>query len=414
MASPTTIIVIGGSLGGLFAANLLLRAGFDVRVYERVPEELAGRGAGIVTHEELHDALRACGVPVDASLGNLITGRRAVRADGSLIADHPLPQIVMAWGRLHRVLRSALPRDRYVGGREAIAVEAGDERVRVRFADGSADEADLVVAADGVRSTMRAQLFPAARPLYAGYVGWRGMIEEAELSPRAHAALSERLIFCSLHGEQMLGYLVAGADDGLTPASLRYNWVWYRPAPADGLLADLLTDASGRRHEDGIPPRLIRPEHIAALRADAERLLSVEFAEVVARTRQPFFQPIVDLESECIVAPRVALVGDAAFVARPHCGMGVTKAAGDAMALTRALLAAPGNLGRALGQYQTERLQFGRLIVDHARRLGSFMRTSFATEDERRLYADYSRAEVVIKEFAMPPPLPEAGGRASH
>src|SRR5262245_50480471 len=152
MAAPLEIIVIGGSLGGLFAANLLLRAGFDAKVYERVPEELAGRGAGIVTHQELHDALRACGIAIDDSLGNMIAGRRAVRPDGSLIADHPLPQLVTSWGRLHHVLRNALPRERYEGGREAVEIDTSDERVRVKFADGKAAEADLVLGADGVRS----------------------------------------------------------------------------------------------------------------------------------------------------------------------------------------------------------------------------------------------------------------------
>ena len=56
-------IVVGGSLGGLFAANMLLRKGWDVEVFERVPDELAGRGAGIVTHPELFEAMAAAGIP---------------------------------------------------------------------------------------------------------------------------------------------------------------------------------------------------------------------------------------------------------------------------------------------------------------------------------------------------------------
>jgi 2-polyprenyl-6-methoxyphenol hydroxylase-like FAD-dependent oxidoreductase len=68
-AGPRTAIVVGGSLGGLFAANLLLRAGWDVHVYERAGEPLSGRGAGIVTHDSLFRALERCGVAIDASLG---------------------------------------------------------------------------------------------------------------------------------------------------------------------------------------------------------------------------------------------------------------------------------------------------------------------------------------------------------
>lgn len=409
MPDRLKIAIVGGSLGGLFAANMLWRAGCDVRVYERVPEELAGRGAGIVTHEELHDALRASGVTVDRSLGLRIPGRRTIHPNGEIIGDHPLPQIVTSWSLLHRLLRAALPAGFYVGGREVAAVEPGEARARVVFSDGMKDEVDLVVAADGVRSTIRAQLFPSARPRYAGYVGWRGMLEEAAFSPSAHAALFEHLTFCHLIGEQMLGYFVAGANDALEPGQRRYNWVWYRPASEERGLADLLTDSSGKQHDEGIPPRLIRREHVERLRADAERMLSAEFAEVVQRTTQPFFQAIVDLDSDRIVAPRVALIGDAAFVARPHCGMGVTKAAGDAAALTRAIAASPDDPAGALARYEAERLQFGHMIVDHARRLGSFMRTSFATEEERRLNAIYSRPEVVMREFAMPPATPAAG-----
>ena len=290
-----------------------------------------------------------------------------------------------------------------MGGHEAIAVEPGSDTVRVRFTDGTTADASLVIAADGVRSTIRAQLFPEAKPAYAGYVGWRGMMEEAEFSPRAHAELFNDLTFCLIEGEQFLGYPVAGSEDGLAPGKRRYNWVWYRPAAEDGVLQDLLTDASGKHHPDGIPPNLIQPDLIAALRADAARLASPEFAEVALRTKQPFFQPIVDLESSRITAPGVALIGDAAFVARPHCGMGVTKAAGDAMALTRAIRTNPGDLGRALKAYETERLPFGRFIVDHARRLGSFMRSGQMTSEQRRLHDRYSRGEVVIREFALPP-----------
>jgi 2-polyprenyl-6-methoxyphenol hydroxylase-like FAD-dependent oxidoreductase len=406
MGARLRIVIIGGSLGGLFAGNLLHRAGCAVRIYERVPEELAGRGAGIVTHEELHAALRRSGVTVDGTLGILLPGRRTVSRDGAVIAEIPIRQVSTSWARLYRLLRAALPEGCYVGGRELSALEPGEAAVRARFADGGVEEADLLVAADGLRSTVRARLFPAARPRHAGYVGWRGLLEEDAFSPRAHAALFDWFTFCQPEGEQMLGYPVMGTGEGLGPGRPRYNWVWYRPAPEGAALDDLLTDETGRRHEDGIPPPLIRRVHLRALRQAAGRLLSAGFAEVVERTAQPFFQPIVDLESERLTAGRVALIGDAAFVARPHCGMGVTKAAGDALALAEAVRAHPGDPAGALARYEAERLRFGRFIVDHARRLGSFMRTSFADEREAELAAHYRRPEVVMREFAVPPALP--------
>jgi hypothetical protein len=79
---------------------------------------------------------------------------------------------------------------------------------------------------------------------------------------------------------------------------------------------DLLTDAWGRVHHLSIPPPLIRPELIARMRADAQRLLAPAFAALVHATRLLLLQPIYDLETPGMEAGRVALVGDAAFVAR--------------------------------------------------------------------------------------------------
>jgi 2-polyprenyl-6-methoxyphenol hydroxylase-like FAD-dependent oxidoreductase len=312
----------------------------------------------------------------------------------------------MSWGRLHGLLRNVLPDACYVAGAEFVRLEQDRDEVRAYFADGRMQTADLLIAADGSRSTVRAQLWPEIRPVYAGYVGWRGLVEEADLSPEAHAALFERFAFLLPPGEQMLGYPVTGPNDAVELGRRRYNFVWYRPVDETRELPRLLTDAAGRYHPEGIPPPLIRREVLAELNRAAEALLSRAFAEIVRIARQPFFQAIVDLESARLALGRVVLLGDAAFVARPHCGMGVTKAAGDAVALTRALKARSGDISAALARYETERLRFGHFIVDHARRLGSFMKTNFASPEERQLAGTYSTPGVIMREFAVPPALP--------
>src|SRR5690606_3088241 len=116
-----------------------------------------------------------------------------------------------------------------------------------------------------------------------------------------------------------------------------YNIIWYRPADAEEL-ADLLTDDNGVRHENNIPPPLIAERHRQKVQDDAARVLPPQFAEAVALADGMFVQPIYDVETEAMSVGRVALVGDAAFVARPHVGAGVTKGFGDAMALCNALL----------------------------------------------------------------------------
>jgi 2-polyprenyl-6-methoxyphenol hydroxylase-like FAD-dependent oxidoreductase len=171
----------------------------------------------------------------------------------------------------------------------------------------------------------------------------------------------------------MLGYPVAGFDNSTRAGERCFNFVWYRPTHIDRELPELCTDIHGKRHDLSIPPPLLRPAVIDAMRRSARDELSPQFAEVVAKTRQPFFQAIFDLESDIMHHGRVAILGDAAFVARPHCGMGVSKAAGDALALS-GLLQNHGNdpLG-ALPAYSTERVRFGKAVVAHARELGSYL-----------------------------------------
>ena len=199
----------------------------------------------------------------------------------------------------------------------------------------------------------------------------------------------------------MLGYPVPGAGNTTQRGHRRYNVVWYRPAAEHAGLVDLLTDESGRTHEVSIPPPLIRREVIARMRHDADTLLAPEFAEMVRLTQQPFFQAIYDVESPELVFGRVVLAGDAAFVARPHVGMGVTKAAGDAVALADALRGTD-DLGEALRRYQTARLGFGVAVIARGRYLGAYMQAQIRTPQERQMAERYRTPEAVMRETATP------------
>jgi 2-polyprenyl-6-methoxyphenol hydroxylase-like FAD-dependent oxidoreductase len=125
---------------------------------------------------------------------------------------------------------------------------------------------------------------------------------------------------------------------------------------------------------------LIRSEVIAGIKATARALVAPQVAEIFARA-QPFFQPIFDLESPQIVFGRVALLGDAAFVARPHVGAGVTKAALDAASLADAAVGA--DLGAALRQYQREQQPFGRGLVALGRKEGAYISAQLKPRDQR-------------------------------
>lgn len=364
-------IVIGGSLGGLFAGGTLLGSRWDVTVVERNSGRLEGRGAGLGVHPPMLQGLLAAGGKVDGSVGVVVGGRTAFNRDGTIAAEVRMPQFCTSWARLYSILSAAFPEERVRRGVTLTGFAQDRGSVVAYFADGSELSADVLVAADGVRSTVRRQVFPGVDLAYASYVGWRGMVEEAALTPATHAAIFHRFAWGLLDGEHILGYPVPGAGDDLTPGRRRYSFVWYRPVDATTKLAEMQTDAAGRFHRDGIPPHLIRPGVTAELRHDAEALLPPVWAEVVRITPQPFFQPIGDLESPTMRVGRVALLGDAAFVARPHVAKGAIKAGHDAIELADALT--DGDIDQGLAHYDAVRRPANMQIVAESRRLGAYL-----------------------------------------
>jgi 2-polyprenyl-6-methoxyphenol hydroxylase-like FAD-dependent oxidoreductase len=391
-------LVVGGSMSGLLAALALRSRGFDVSVYERVGEPLAGRGAGIVAQPELKAVMRALGLDPDHDLGVEVVWRLMFSREGRVTHRVAIPQTLTAWDRVFYLLKAAFPEADYHRGKELRRVEQGD-RVIAHFADGSVEEGDFLVGADGIRSTVRQQYLPSILPSYAGYTAWRGLVNEAAFPPALHAQLFEHLSFCLPDNEQMLGYPVAGLNNDLRPGHRRYNFVWYRPASESQELPRLLTDETGRTHALSIPPPLIAREVIAAMRAGAARVLAPQFNEMVALCEQPFLQPIYDLEVPRMTFGRVALVGDAAFVARPHIGAGVAKAADDALALADAL--AGNEVESALKRFEAARLPVGRKIIARTRHLGAYVQADLKTEAERAYAARHRTPEAVLTETAI-------------
>jgi 2-polyprenyl-6-methoxyphenol hydroxylase-like FAD-dependent oxidoreductase len=390
-------IVIGGSLAGLFA-GLLLRRQFEVDIYERADAELAGRGAGIVTHALLWEALDAAAVPWQQDLGIEIATRRCFDRDGRLMHEHPYRQTVTAWDRLYDMLRRAFPAEHYHRGKELVAIEERRDAVTARFADGSSAEGDVLIGADGLRSTVRAQFLPEIAPIYAGYAAWRALVPEHAIAPVLHAQVFDHMAFCLPPGEQMLGYPVAGPNNDLRAGHRRYNLVWYRPADESQLLR-LLTDEAGTTHAVAIPPPLIARAVVAEMRAAAESVLAPQFRDLIRLVGRPMLQAIYDIESPRMAFGRVAIIGDAAFVARPHVGAGVAKAAQDALALTRAL-SRGGDVAAALKEMEASQLPLGRRIIARARELGACLQPHHASEAERANAERFRTPQATLSETA--------------
>ena len=364
-------VIVGGSVGGLFAGNYLIRRGWDVDILEIAPENLASRGQGIARHAELEDLLDLLDVPRGVSGGIDVSGRTAFDRSGAIVSQFALDQQLCAWNQVYLSLFERFPGARYHGGNVFAGMETSGDVTIVRTTEGRTFEADVVIGADGFRSGVRQIVAPEIQPEYAGYVAWRGTSQEAKLSETFRANIFDHYAFLFMSGSQLIGYPIDGPDGSQIPGERRYTYLWYHPA-SDEKLADILTDASGKTYEHGISPHLMRPEHVETVRENARREMPANFHEAVMRADSTTMQPIYDVDNDHLAFGNVALIGDAAFVARPHVGVGVLKAGQDALALADALAECE-SIPEAMARYEAERLPAGKRALNHARNLGAFI-----------------------------------------
>ena len=386
-------------MAGLSAGLFLRQRGWSVDIYERSSDELTSRGAGIVSHPELLALLAEAGARTDTEFGVPIEDRRVVDRDGKIVARFTYPQIATSWTRLLHMLGDIFPREHYHLSKSVAAIAYDAQHVQVDFADGTSATGDLLVGADGIRSTVRSFVLRQSEPLYAGYVGWRALVHEGDIPPDLHAEIFSSMTFCLPPGEQIICYPVAGPGDDLRPGHRWLNLIWYVPADERAELPALLTDIHGTAHSGSIPPPLIRAAVVAAMRTHADEVLSPQFRALVSLAPQPFLQPIYDFESERMACGRVALIGDAAFVARPHVGAGVYKAVSDAHTLAIAL-GDRSNIDAGLGRFEAERLPVGRRTVEFGRYLGRCLRDRFGNEAERQAASHHRSPQGMIEETA--------------
>jgi len=359
------VAVVGGSLGGLITALQLRDVGCDVQVFERSSVPLEGRGAGIVLHPVTTRYFEDHGL---LDLGRVSSSARTLRyltREGDVLLEEPIVYRFTSYATLYAALVRSFEPERYHLQKDLVALDDADDHVLARFADDVSKSFDLVVGADGIRSTVRDLLFPELRPAYAGYVGWRGTLPEGELPGRASEQLRDVLTYHVGERTHVLSYEIPATEG----EGRSMNWVWYRNVPDGPPLGALLTDRSGTRHDLSLPAGAVGDEHLAELRAAAGDLPPA-FTDLIRATHEPFVQVIVDLEVPAMVRGRVCLVGDAAFALRPHIAAGTAKAAADARALAQAIEAADGAVPAALRAWEPSQLALGRATTARTREVG--------------------------------------------
>src|SRR3954451_22565237 len=189
MASAPSVAIIGGGIGGLFAANALIAHGIPVSVYEQAPA-LGEVGAGVyvtpnaVRHLErvgLGPALERWGARVGA-------GSSYFRHDGTPIAPVQVTD-ASGWNAcfgMHRadfvdLLAANLPAGIVRTGHRAVGFEQDAGLARVHFANGATAEAEIVVGADGIHSELRPHVFPPSSPVFHGTISYRGLVARERL-----------------------------------------------------------------------------------------------------------------------------------------------------------------------------------------------------------------------------------------
>jgi len=354
------VIVAGGGLVGLTTAIALRRAGADVVVCEQAPEvRAAGASIGLWSNalavfDEIGvgERLRAIGAPIELWFYDA-AGRRT-RAPEASAADHGF--LILPRPRLNELLADAAARDEIRLRTRVVGYEEGASAVSVRFADGSHEEADLLVGADGVHSAVREQLLPGMPAQeHVGHHAWRAMVPSGGEPPDGH-------ILTVGHHRTRGGYARTYGDQVMWMVNQ------FDCHPSSGTKREQALALGRNLNDGGWNDPLIRlieatPEHL---------ILHNQIMIVPPLPRW--------------VSARVALIGDAAHGLSPHIAAGGTLGIEDVAVLTRCLASRP-DLAAALAAYEANR----RPHYATVRELSRAVEGSSDAAEYARHYAAFSR-----------------------
>ena len=328
------VVVVGGGIGGLFAANALAVRGFQVSVYEQAPN-LGEVGAGVfLTPNSVRQLQRVgLGKAVEKLGARVGFNSQYLRHDGAPIAPVQVTDSA-GWNAtfgMHRadlveILASALPREVVHTGHRAIGCDQSNGFARVSFANGAVVEGDVVVAADGIHSDLRHVVTPPSHPVFSGSVAYRGVIPHDRIpnwptdSWLMWLGKGKHFLTFPLRAGQLINYV------GFVPADAEMKESWSAPGDPEVL----------RQEFAGWDPRI-------------ESVLS----QVSATFRWALYdrEPLPTWSRG-----RLTLLGDAAHPMLPHLGQGANQSIEDGMALATILARANRNtVATALLAYEVLR-----------------------------------------------------------
>jgi FAD-dependent urate hydroxylase len=329
------ILVVGAGIAGLAAARGLRVAGFRPDVVEELPATMAP-GAGIYLPGNASRALRMLGLDAPLRpLGDLIFRQVFLDATGGELFEVDVASLWAGVGESRALSRADLQQVLVTGVGGAVRygtavrdLQVVDGAAKVEFGDGSIAEYDLVIGADGRRSTIRATSGLGGPATPTGQIVYRSVVSGGPPVSDWVCLLGSRSAFVvmPMGGRRLYCYADETAEDGA-------------PHPADPLarVRELFGDFGGP-----VPAILAAMEKVQVARTD----------EVVLDTwsRGP-----------------VLLVGDAAHATAPTLAQGAAMSFEDAVVLGEVLRAAPDDIPAALRRYEERRRPRCRQLREHTR-----------------------------------------------
>jgi len=363
------IIIIGGSIGGLCAGIALQEKGHQINIYERSPGDMKDRGAGLVIQPDLMDYLIEKGIAPREVFGVPATQRQVLDDNGNAALIYPNDTIFTSWNYLWRRLKDFYPSANYFTGFELNSVTDNGGSVTAIFKNGEERTADLLIGADGFNSVVREYVAPNIHPQYAGYVAYRGLIPEKELTKDEVAFFGDKFSIYPYENSHLLCYLVPGPNGELTEGKRLYNWVWYQNK-TQRELDHLLTDKNGLKRDFTVPAGYLSKESKEDLHRTAHEQLPPVLRNRVLQTAQPFVQVILDMAVPQMYKGNVAVLGDAASLVRPHTASGTAKAYRDAITIGMTLEEYQDNL-TALRYWNEQQLRDAKALAIHGHQLAA-------------------------------------------
>jgi 2,6-dihydroxypyridine 3-monooxygenase len=196
-------------------------------------------------------------------------------------------------------------------------------------------------------------------------------VPESKVSAETFRLLHDSLTYCVADHTHIVSYPIPGPGSDVRIGQRWLNYVWYRNVPDGPQLDELMTDRRGWACSVSVQAGQVQDRFIGELRGEAAELLPPAAAELVARTCKPYIQKVMDLRVPKMAFGRIALIGDAAFAARPHAAAGTAKAAADAWALAAALESTDNDVPAALAKWEPAQLRLGHALIDRVTDMGT-------------------------------------------